>query len=561
MARKSKREITVEESKPKSEAYNVGIYLRLSIEEQKYKNGSESIENQRAIIFDYIKEKNDMIIYAEYCDNGETGTNFEREGFQQMMYDVYNGKVNCIIVKDLSRFGREYIEAGDYLERIFPLIGVRFIAVNDHYDNKVSSFDISIQIKNIINSVYAKDISKKCAAALRVKQANGEFIGTYAAYGYMKSKEDKHKIEIDEKTAPVVKQIFEWKTSGMGYAAIIKRLYEMKIAPPARYRYDNGIIKDERAKNQQYWNEATLKSMLSNEVYIGNLTQGRRKSFFFDGKKEEMVDRENWVVTEGTNEPIVSRELFDAVQNHLAQIKGKYYDNIGKYDKISDTNNMFKGKLICGCCGSKIARMKRAKPGYKKASYAYICRHHAIIKEDCDFNSVNEESLKAIVFNAIKMQILYLTNLEKAFEDIKKSTKIVKQKICFTKSMSDAFSKIAVIKSNRMRMVSDFARGIISEDEYKMIQAEFKTQLEKENQRLDEIKKSRDKLDKLISSDRWIMELKGYASTKKLTKEMVDAFISQIRLYPDKRIEIEWNYCEEAAYLSSHYNGGIENAG
>lgn len=213
MARKSKRIISAEKTAPLTEnVYNVGIYVRLSAEEKYYKNGTDSLLNQEEIALEYIKNKPDMRLYKVYSDNGKTGSNFERQGFQDMMYDVYNGKVNCIIVK--SRFGREYIEMGDYLEKIFPLIGVRFIAINDHYDNNVTSFDVSVPIKNIINTLYAKDISKKVAAALRIKQQNGEFIGSYAAYGYMKSKEDKHKIVIDEETAPVVKMIFEWKAQG-----------------------------------------------------------------------------------------------------------------------------------------------------------------------------------------------------------------------------------------------------------------------------------------------------------------------------------------------------------
>ena len=184
MARKSKR-LAVQEEKPleNKNIYNVAVYLRLSVEEKRDNDDSESLENQRDIILDYLQDKTDMKVFSVYCDNGETGTNFEREAFQRMMYDVYIGKVNCIIVKDLSRFGREYIEAGDYLDRIFPLLGIRFIAINDNVDNHVSPFDISVPIKNIINKLYERDISNKVSAALRIKQANGEFIGTYAAYG------------------------------------------------------------------------------------------------------------------------------------------------------------------------------------------------------------------------------------------------------------------------------------------------------------------------------------------------------------------------------------------
>lgn len=557
MARRSKREMPISGLPQKSEIYSVGIYLRLSVEEEKYKDGSESIENQRAIIYDYLQSKSDMKIYSEYCDNGETGTNFKREGFQRMMYDVYNGRVNCIIVKDLSRFGREYIETGEYMEKIFPLIGVRFIAINDNYDNHISAFDISVPIKNIINSVYARDISKKCAASLRIKQVNGEFIGTYAAYGYVKSRENNHKIEIDEDVAPVVKQIFEWKAEGRSYAFIIRELYKRKIMPPARYRYDNGIIKDKRAANQEFWNETTIKSMLCNEVYIGNLTQGRRKSFFFDGKKEEKVEKDDWIVVKGTHEPIISEELFYTVQNALLGIKDNYYSNFGKYDKISDNNNVFKGKLICGECGSNIARLKRAKEGYKKAVYVYTCRHHAIFREDCSFVSINEEKLKEIVLKSINMQIYSIVNFEKTLKAIENSPKVRKQKMKFAKSITEILTKISVIKSNRIRVVSDFAKGILSEDEYKPAKKEFERQLREETQRLEKVTKERDKLEKLFSGEKRIQELKAFSGRRKLTKEIVDIFVDRIKLYKDKRVEIKWSYNERQALFAQYCDGGI----
>lgn len=178
MARKSKRQPNLTEMPPKlSGAYNVGVYVRLSIEEKRDRKDSDSIEYQKQICLEYLKDKPDMEIYDIYIDDGETGTNFERDDFQRMMYDIYNGKINCIVVKDLSRFGREYIEMGDYVEKVFPLLGIRFIAVNDRVDNEAAPLDISVPIKNVINSMYAKDLSKKSASALRLKQLNGEYIG------------------------------------------------------------------------------------------------------------------------------------------------------------------------------------------------------------------------------------------------------------------------------------------------------------------------------------------------------------------------------------------------
>lgn len=551
MARKSKRAAILENKPPIQEdnMYNVAVYTRLSIEDKLYKNGSESLTNQRELIYDYLRDKPNMKVYSVYCDNGQTGTNFDREDFQRMMYDVYNGKVNCIIVKDLSRFGREYVEAGDYLERIFPLLGIRFIAINDNYDNKVNPFNITVPIKNIINTLYARDLSKKSAAALRIKQANGEFIGAYASYGYKKSPEDKHKLIIDEETAPVVKMIFEWKADGMSNAAICRRLYDMHIVPPAKYRYDKGILKDKRYANCTFWRSATIKHILQNEMYIGNMVQGRRKSHFYDGGNYEYLDKSKWTVVTDTHEPIISKELFYKVQKQLEEINAAYHRNLGKYDKISNSNNYFKGKVICGDCGTKAIRYKTAKKGYKTARYTYICPHHANFPDKCGFMSIAEDSLKEIVMNSIRLQITHLADLENMLIKAEKSPAVRKKMMEVTKETSNILANISYIKSGRIRLATDYAKGIMTNDDYISIKSDFDSELKTETQNLEAVNKQREKLNRLLSAGKWIAELKKYKGSKKLTQEMVDAFVKQITVYPDKRIAIEWVYADKESEL------------
>ena len=562
MARKSKRMIAAEQAVPLSgNIYNVAIYVRLSIEDKYYKNGTDSLATQEEMALEYLKDKADMKLYKVYSDNGETGSNFERQGFQDMMYDVYNGKVNCIIVKDLSRFGREYIEMGDYLEKIFPLIGVRFISINDHYDNNVTSFDISVPIKNIINTLYAKDLSKKSAAALRIKQQNGEFIGTYAAYGYMKSKEDKHKIVIDEETAPVVKMIFEWKAQGLGYASIGRKLYDMGIMPPCRYRYDKGILKDKRYSDIVFWSQRTLKTILENEVYIGNMVQGRRKSRFFDGMNEIRVDKQNWSVVKHTHEPIISQELFDKVQKQLAQTRERYFENLGKYDKVSNKENIFKTKVACGDCGTPLTRYKNAgKENKKNIVYSYICPRQALYPNQCNFLSISEKDLKEIVMSSIKMQMSYLSDMEIMFLNIAGSKEVKKKQADLTRAISDSLANISYIRTSRIRIASDLAKGLICDEEFNTIKNEFDKQLRAETEKLDGIRKKRDKFDKIISAPKWISELKKYHDSKILTKDMVEAFIEKIIIYPDKRIEIMWTYSDNQSELMSLIRGGEEIA-
>ncbi len=562
MARKSKRMIAAEQAAfLTGNIYDVAVYVRLSIEDKYYKNRTDSLANQEEMILEYLKDKSDMRLYKVYSDNGETGSNFERQGFQDMMYDVYNGKVNCIIVKDLSRFGREYIEMGDYLEKIFPLIGVRFIAINDHYDNNVTAFDISVPIKNIINTLYAKDLSKKSAAALRIKQQNGEFIGSYASYGYMKSTEDKHKIVVDEETAPVVKMIFEWKAQGLGYASIGRKLYDMGIMPPCRYRYDKGILKDKRYSDIVFWRRGTLKTILENEVYIGNMVQGRRKSRFFEGMNEVKVDKQDWSVVKNTHEPIISQELFDKVQKQLAMTKERYFEKLGKYDKVSNKENIFKTKVVCGDCRAPLTRYKSVKPENKNmVYYSYICPHHALYPTQCSFHSISENDLRKIVMGSIKMQLSYLSDMEIMFLNIAGSKEVKKKQASLTRAISDSLANISYIRTSRIRIASDLAKGLICDEEFNAIKNEFDKQLRAETEKLDGIRKKRDKFDKIISAPKWISELKKYHDSKILTKDMVEVFIEKIIIYPDKRIEIMWTYSDKQSELISLIRGGEEFA-
>lgn len=559
MARKSKRISTsTAEIKISNKIYKVAVYIRLSVDENRSGKESESLENQQAIIIDYMKNKADMQLYKVYRDNGETGSNFERNGFQDMMYDIYNGKVNCVIVKDLSRFGREYIEMGDYLEKIFPLIGVRFIAINDHYDNNVSAFDISVPIKNIVNTLYARDISKKQITSRRTKQMNGEFIGAYAPYGYLKSPEDKHKLIIDEEAAPIVKMIFEWKAEGIGDAAICRKLYDMNITPPGKYRYDKGIILDKRYANCHYWSTYTIKSILQREVYIGNLVQGRRKSHFYEGMPEERVSKEDWTVVENTHEPIITQELFDRVQDIISKTKKEYLSNIGKYDKISNNNNIFKHKVVCGICGNFMRRTKLIQ-NKKKVKYSYICNHHTKFPDLCNAKSITETALKDIVMTSIKVQISCLSDMEKMFLQVVNSKKVKKRQVEITKAISEALANISYIRMSRIRISTDLSKGVINDEDYTDLKAEFDEQLRLETEKLDKVNKEREKFDKIISAPKWANEFKKYKNKKMLTKEMVDVFVEKIIVYPSREIKIIWTYEGMQNELLSLLKGGINS--
>lgn len=559
MARKSKRLVAITQEPPKQEGiYNVAVYLRLSVEERKDIKKHGSIEYQKQICLNHLKNKSEMILYDIYIDDGETGTNFDRDAFQRMMFDVYNGKVNCIVVKDLSRFGREYIEMGDYVEKIFPLLGIRFIAVNDEVDNLVKPLDISVPIKNVINAMYAKDLSKKIASTFRMKQINGDYIGGTVPYGYLKSPENKNKFIVDPEAAEVIKLIFNLKLQKMGNVAICRRLFDLNIAPPSRYKYEKGIYKNKRYANAKYWNVQMVQKILMSEAYIGNMVQGKTKSHFFSGMPSERVKREDWIVVENTHEPIISREVFDEVQEIILNSIEKYAER-SKNTKRSKSNNIFKGKVVCGDCGTKLKRSVSRTS--KKIDYYFFCNTHSMFPTECDVTTINESVLKNVVFSSIKMQLSTLVSIEEALKKATQTPEIRKEMFSLTSRISESLANVAYLKESRVRLTKDYANQLLDEDDYEAVRTQFELDMQAELKRLEEYENKRSKFSKLLSSDKWVYDLKKYTSEKKLTAEMVDAFIDKIKVYSDKRIEIIWKYTESFAEYTSMLNGGEKLAG
>ena len=347
-------------SKAKMQAFSVALYIRLS-KEDSGKNNQNTVENQKALLEDFVKNKPDMKAVDIYIDNGFSGTNFERPAFQKMMEDAKRGKINCIIVKDLSRFGRSYLEAGNYLEKIFPFLNIRFISVTDHVDTfaVTSSEDgwvlangIEIPLKNIINEVYAKDISRKVGSAIEIKKREGRYGGGIAPYGYKKSSTVKGKYEVDEEAAEVVRYIFRLRSEGYGYCSIVKILNGKGIKSPSAYRYEKGIVRNEKIRNV-LWKIYAIEDMLRDEVYLGNMVRGKTHSAMYKGEKRHYVPRSEWVIVPGTHEPIVSKELFEAVQAVNKKKAQEHKDNLEKAKENPKRDNLFKGKIFCGDCASR----------------------------------------------------------------------------------------------------------------------------------------------------------------------------------------------------------------
>ena len=313
-------------SKQISKIYHAAIYVRLSKEDgdvsTSAKAESNSISNQKDFIRNFLADKKDIRIVKEYVDDGYSGSNFDRPSFQTMMEDIKRGVIDCVVVKDLSRFGREYIDSGRYIERLFPALGVRFIAINDNYDSvtgKSQGDEIIIPFKNLINDAYCRDISIKIRSHLDVKRKNGEYIGAFVPYGYEKSDDDKHKLVIDIYAAGIVKEIFRLKLHGMSQDAIATQLNNEGVLAPMEYKqstgsgYQTGFLQNEKS----VWSSVTVRRILENEIYIGNLVQGKRTTPNHKVKQEVVKPESDWIRIEKNHEPIISDRDFEIVQRLL----------------------------------------------------------------------------------------------------------------------------------------------------------------------------------------------------------------------------------------------------
>ena len=392
--------------------WNATLYLRLSRDDGD-KEESNSITGQRELLRDFIRTRPELREYAVRIDDGFTGSNFEHPSFKKMLEDVKAGRTNCIIVKDLSRFGRNYKETGNYLERIFPFLGVRFIAVNDGFDTLTAQRGADgylVPLKNLINEVYSKDISKKSGSALAAKQKNGDFIGAWAPYGYCKCPDDPHKLEPDEATAPVVRQIFRWRAEGVSITQIARRLNDRGVPSPSAYLYNTGVCKTEKY-NGVIWYIQTVKNILSRQVYIGHMVQGTKRQSFYENRGQYMKPKEEWIIVENTHEPLIDRETFDKVQELAQRRNEEYFENLGRFTHLKTTENILKGLIYCADCKRPLVRYKNVSHE-KKLWYTFICQTHTNDIASCPKKNIREDVLISMLLQAIQTQIALAVNME-----------------------------------------------------------------------------------------------------------------------------------------------------
>ncbi len=546
MARKSRKQnATMSEQVVKcSNSYSVALYARISVENEK-KRESDSIGNQIQMLRDFVSEDPDMTVFDIYCDDDISGTDFVRPEFARMMNDIRDGKVNCIVVKDLSRLGRNGIETGEYIEMVFPFMQVRFIAITDRFDTKTSQADIGIQLKNLINERYARDISGKICSAMRTMQKQGKFVGGRAPYGYLRDPNDKHRLIPDPEAAPVVHELFEMIANGhtLHYAAVT--MNGKGIPSPGRHNYDLGLVKSDKFKNS-LWYQQTVRRILLDKTYLGWLIGGKSRSDFqISGEKgSKPVPEDDWIITKGAHEPIVEESLFYKVQEYFTETQ-KARGFAAKYQCKSRQASIFKGHLRCGECGK--AMFLRAKKNHGKKTWWYYCTLHENYNASyCPKKSVKKEDLEATVLRLIQTQMKLFTDAQELIRTLNKRSiskrrfKIYQEQIQETKKKIENYSKM------KADLYSDYAIGDLSKTEYLQRIGVYAEKADNLQIFLKELEKEAEKYaPEYRGSEKWLQMIEKYSDRNELDEDMIDAFIEEIILFNDGHYEVTFAFHDE----------------
>ena len=564
MARKSRKDLIRAEnsgqtavavqSKPCPEpapTYLAVGYARLSIFETRDRADSEALQNQKELLRQYIANAPDLQLVGIFEDNGQTGTNFDRAGFETMMETVRSGKANCIVVKDLSRFGRDYVEAGNYLEHIFPFMGVRFISISDGYDNAdaTTADCLTVALKNMVNQMYSKDISRKSGSVLREKIRRGEFIGAFASYGYRKDPADGHRIVVDPEAAGVVREIFRRQLEGQGDTAITRWLNAAGVPSPGCYRYQKGIILDKRFARYKPWLVQSVKDILRNEVYLGRMVQGRRRSEFYAGRPDKRLPRDEWTVVENTHEPIISREDFDAVQAICVERNAAYRARLGKYDHLGKRENILKGLVYCSDCGRTMVRYKQVSHG-KNVSYYYLCPSYAAMLEQsgCSYKFLPEDflldSLEQVIQKEIE-QAVDMTALAKRLS-ARVSGK-TDQGAMMLKKLNAQLERVEETRRNAMR---DYLGGQMEQTDYELLKECCLGEAEELKKQIFDLREQqRYQAETLTEKNPWLAAFGGLGRPFHLTKELAASLIERVTIYGNNRVEILLRFRDEREQL------------
>lgn len=550
MARKSK--YGQPSGKPSTRLWKPALYVRLSREDGD-REESDSIANQRDMLAEFAAAQDDLAAPAFYTDDGYTGTDFDRPGFRRMMDDLRAGTVNCVIVKDLSRFGRNYVGVGEYLEQVFPLLDVRFISVNDRVDSFLDPRSVNnlvVPFKNIINDEYCRDISNKVRASLDLKRRQGKFIGSFASYGYRKDPADHSRLLVDGQAAAVVRDIFDWFVGGMSVLGIAKRLNEMGVPNPSVYKRRQGMNYRHPASDRLdgLWPDSSVRRILRNRLYTGTMVQGKNRIKSYKLHVSEAVPEADWIEVAATHEAIIPAELFERAQalftrdTRTAPAQKEVY--------------LFSGFLRCADCGRAMHRKTISQP-YGDYHY-YICstfkKQHS---GACTKHTIRSDRLEQAVLEALRHQIALAVEMDELVAEINRSSTRGHNAKRLLDERAQLEAEREHVEQMKLSLYPDWKAGDISREEYHQLKTQFEQRqagldgrIAAVQARIDEVQNGVDETNSFLT------QFVQYRSLQKLTREAVVELIDMIYVHEGGGITIRFKFSDAYAaakeYIRDH---------
>ena len=551
MARKSRKAqvqgTPVVEIKKETTALSTAIYARLSVENSGKDDDGNSLQNQIDVCRDYLDGCPWLRLTEVYSDNGRTGTVFDRPAWNRLMDDVRSGKIQCIVVRDLSRFGRDYVETGNYLEKIFPALGTRFISVKENFDSFTASGStetLSVSLQNLVNAIYSRDISKKVSTALRAQMETGTFRNRNLPYGYLWN-EDKTAYVVDEDAAAVVRQIFEWKLQEVSVYTIIDRLKADGVESPERHKRRVGTRNGDNIQGQG-WCPSTIRAILQNRAYIGEMICGKSETALYKGLKKHVTETDKWIVVPDAHPPIVSVSDFEAVERQM-QKDSTHRETAMEWsaDIRAGMIDLFAGKIFCADCGKRMY-YKRQRIQCKGVVFrgVYDCSTHMRRGHGtCFKHAMRQDALNEKVFNAIRDQLQVALDYEKLLLAMRGGSGEASVREKHKAAVASVKLRLNALKKKRAGLYESYVEGILNEEEYAFAKQTYEEQYEALSRLLDEAVERRERFLQSISPEnKWLTMMRGVSGETKLTQELVDAIIKRVLVYDKDHIEVELNY-------------------
>lgn len=532
--------------------WSVGEYNRLSKEDGD-KPESDSIQNQHSINqkhLEYLREQGEQIeSVTVYSDDGYAGGNFKRPRYQALIRDIESGKINCIIFKDNSRLGRNYPELGRLMEDYFPQKGVRVISVLNNLDSVKDPrgyCSAIVSFSNIVNDDYIRQLSIKIKCTLTMKRERGEFIGNYAPFGYQKDPADRHRLVVDEEQAEIVRKIFDWYEDGMSASSIAKRLNAMQIMTPGDFKIRDGcksfITHDRNSSKLHAWTTTTIATILKNEVYIGNMVQGKHKSVSYRSKKMMLTDESEWTVVEGTHVPIISDEQFAIIHERFAR---RTRISPGKTHVYP-----LSGLVSCGACGHRMNRV--VSQGYAR----YRCMTRTYAPDKCQCPSIKEEYLEELILQTLQSLIARLVDVKAVIDAARQFKTINGAKNEYMLALNKAKREQERLQDAQFHLYDDLQSGLIPKAQYLQFQKRYETEIaaqeakiEHLNQGLLQLKEARQQ------DDEFVAFFQKYGNIQKLDWDTVNQLIQKVVFHDKQHVDIYFRFADEYEKLCGIANG------